>query len=1253
VSNKITNGSFEAGLTGWTLVDLSDPFEAATVVANGYDFDPNFGPTEIKAVATNGNDVFWTGFDGSAGTIKLSQTVTLAANTTDVLTFDYAAGWNLIEDGDSTQNRTFSVDAKGQSGEVTQTVLTVKSQTQNDIDNDPDSTTGGTGIQHASIDLSALAGQTVTLSFLWNVPEDLTGPAAFELDNVVLASTLNVTINIANQPGTPETVITGTGDPGTTLFLYDAVNGNTDFIGSTTVQSDGSWSRTVQLPVGVNQITATDTDAAGNVGTATTSYTLALPPPPHIASFIQTDPASNSQAVVNYTLTFDQPVTGVDASDFSLVTNGLNGSAIASVTAVPGSNGAQYTIAVDSGIGNGTLALELHEGSIAGGFGQPLTLPDATYAAGTHPQEVALTDINNDGKLDAVVEGADGVLELLGNGDGTFQQATPVQNFTDWSIFPIAQNGANAEADLNGDGIPDLILANGLNLSIFAGNADGTFSSQSGAGFNYGNPQPGLVITSDTLSIADVNGDGKPDIILSALGTVDGATTNAIENIVFYASGDGNYISGSSFDPFGGPAVAGDLAGDGKTEIVSANYTTGTISVFSSAQPVLDAPAYNIDTLPTVTSVATSPSSGSAITNETVRITLDMNDSVALVGTAPTLMLNDGGSATYDTMLSTPTALVFDYLVQSTESTSDLQVTQVQNASSFQDIYGDVADLSGAVKDLGLAVNNVPHVQSVTTSPASGTVMPFQTVVITLDMSAPVVSTGGSPALFLNDHAIANYDPTHSTSTQLVFDYQVLPGQTTPDLQVVQVLGAFQDMSGNPADLSGAMTDLKLAVGVMQPPPPPPPLVVSTTSAESGEVTTNQTVSIFVFFNQAVTVAGGTPDLALSDGRTASFDANATMAANNPNMLVFSYVVASDEHTADLTVTGFDSNNATVTGQGGTADLSQFTADLRLAVNTPVATNVTANNPGMGELQPNDQLTLTVTMSEAVTVAGGTPTLALNDGGIASFNATETAALGDPTKLVFDYVVGANDATPDLSITGVDLHGATIRDAAGIDATLDTPSLEAPLGVAVGSASVITAFAGFGKGGPVDLHTGDTTTITIVMNQPVMAGGALTLTLNDGDTATFDPMQSNPTELVFDYDVVSTETVPDLKITAVNIPTGASVLDPLGHEANFAGALTSIGADVAPCYCPGTLIGTEGGEVPVEQLSIGDEVLTASGVSRPIKWIGTRAYAGRFIMGRKDILPVCFKAGSLGDNMPKRDLWISPHHAMYLEGVLI
>ncbi len=93
--------------------------------------------------------------------------------------------------------------------------------------------------------------------------------------------------------------------------------------------------------------------------------------------------------------------------------------------------------------------------------------------------------------------------------------------------------------------------------------------------------------------------------------------------------------------------------------------------------------------------------------------------------------------------------------------------------------------------------------------------------------------------------------------------------------------------------------------------------------------------------------------------------------------------------------------------------------------------------------------------------------------------------------------------------------------------------------------------------------------------------------------------------------------------------------------------------NIIPCYCPGTLIKTARGDKRVEKLKIGDKVMTASGALRPIKWIGRRSYDGRFVMGRKDILPICIRAGALDDNVPKRDLWISPHHAMYLDGVLI
>ena len=129
--------------------------------------------------------------------------------------------------------------------------------------------------------------------------------------------------------------------------------------------------------------------------------------------------------------------------------------------------------------------------------------------------------------------------------------------------------------------------------------------------------------------------------------------------------------------------------------------------------------------------------------------------------------------------------------------------------------------------------------------------------------------------------------------------------------------------------------------------------------------------------------------------------------------------------------------------------------------------------------------------------------------------------------------------------------------------------------------------------------------------------------------------------------------------TALTLDDGGSLVATLTMEGDFSGTTFTVSqtsgfVDVgAVCYCPGTLIETERGQKRVEDLKIGDEVMTMSGALRPIKWIGRRSYSGRFAAGLKNVLPVCIKAGALDDNIPRRDLWISPHHAMYIDGVLI
>jgi Hint domain-containing protein len=89
------------------------------------------------------------------------------------------------------------------------------------------------------------------------------------------------------------------------------------------------------------------------------------------------------------------------------------------------------------------------------------------------------------------------------------------------------------------------------------------------------------------------------------------------------------------------------------------------------------------------------------------------------------------------------------------------------------------------------------------------------------------------------------------------------------------------------------------------------------------------------------------------------------------------------------------------------------------------------------------------------------------------------------------------------------------------------------------------------------------------------------------------------------------------------------------------------------CFCRGTLILTDNGEVPVEKLAIGDKVETYSGAARAIKWIGRRAYDGRFVAGNRDVLPIRVEAGALADGVPARDLYLSPEHALYIDYVLV
>ncbi len=89
------------------------------------------------------------------------------------------------------------------------------------------------------------------------------------------------------------------------------------------------------------------------------------------------------------------------------------------------------------------------------------------------------------------------------------------------------------------------------------------------------------------------------------------------------------------------------------------------------------------------------------------------------------------------------------------------------------------------------------------------------------------------------------------------------------------------------------------------------------------------------------------------------------------------------------------------------------------------------------------------------------------------------------------------------------------------------------------------------------------------------------------------------------------------------------------------------------CYAPGTRIATRTGEVAVEDLQIGDLVTTASGESKPVKWIGRRSYSADTVAEFSNLRPVLIRKNALAPGLPQRDLMVSPMHALYIDGVFI
>ncbi len=284
-------------------------------------------------------------------------------------------------------------------------------------------------------------------------------------------------------------------------------------------------------------------------------------------------------------------------------------------------NGSGYAVTILLGNGDGTFNV-----------GANVSVPQWSL----NPQGIVAMDFNGDGKTDLAVTSANGnspsnyvVSILLGNGDGTFTQG---------QTYNTGQGDQSiAGGDFNGDGIPDLAIANYYDhtVTILLGNGDGTFT-----------PVPPPLPATGDGPFAIVAGDFNND------GLLDLATANFHDNTVtiLLGNGDGTFTGASSaLATGGGPdgLVAGDFNGDGLLDVVTANYQVATQSILQQASSSTTVTISGVTAPGTDSVFASYSGDGNYSSSQSSTVAID-----SILLAAQTITFPNPGAQTYGTPLT-------------------------------------------------------------------------------------------------------------------------------------------------------------------------------------------------------------------------------------------------------------------------------------------------------------------------------------------------------------------------------------------------------------------------------------------------------------------------------------------------------------------------------------------------------------------------------------------------------------------------